>query len=113
MPEKIVRRSKKKRWSRRRRQHELRLRSPLTSHAAMKDRRSHGYVVGGTVHATQASGESRLHRMRPGNTQGCWRRVTFLVGDLGDPLGTGSHWNTSTGWVHFIIPTESGPERGR
>ncbi|GBP77265.1 hypothetical protein EVAR_50716_1 [Eumeta japonica] len=34
-------------------------------------------------------------------------------GFLGDPFGTGSHWNTSTGWVHFVIQTESGPERGR
>ncbi|GBP27514.1 hypothetical protein EVAR_14336_1 [Eumeta japonica] len=34
-------------------------------------------------------------------------------GFLGDPLGTGSHWNTSTGWVYFVIQTESDPERGR
>ncbi|GBP14386.1 hypothetical protein EVAR_92378_1 [Eumeta japonica] len=23
-------------------------------------------------------------------------------GFLGDPFGTGSHWNTSTGWVYFV-----------
>ncbi|GBP76790.1 hypothetical protein EVAR_36638_1 [Eumeta japonica] len=27
-------------------------------------------------------------------------------GFLRDPLGTGSHWNTSTSWVHFVIQTE-------
>ncbi|GBP17337.1 hypothetical protein EVAR_17823_1 [Eumeta japonica] len=46
--------------------------------------------------------------MRPGNTRGCWQRVTCLVGDLGNPLGTGSHWNTSSGW--FSEPFDFGCE---
>ncbi|GBP29485.1 hypothetical protein EVAR_22098_1 [Eumeta japonica] len=32
---------------------------------------------------------------------------------LGDSLGTGSHWNINTGWVHSILQTENGPEGGR